>query len=55
MANVISREDLDRYWLFTYVAEIIKNLLFAAAVYVYSKNPTKPNSKKAIPNLDFTL
>ncbi|MDP4260926.1 MAG: hypothetical protein Q8941_00230 [Bacteroidota bacterium] len=55
MANIISREELDRYWLFTYVAEIIKNLLFAAAIYIYSKNPTKKNTNRALPNLDFML
>lgn len=55
MATTISHQELIKYWDFTYVVEIIKNLLFAAAVFVCSKNPNKTNSKQAIPNLDFML
>jgi hypothetical protein len=54
MAYTLSTEELDKYWFFTYVVEIIKNLLFAVAVLVYSKKTNNPNSKQAVPNLDFT-
>lgn len=56
MANSMTREEIIKYWFFTYVVEIIKNLFFAAAILVYSKNPIKPNSSnQAVPNLDFML
>ncbi len=52
-ANTLSRQETDQYWFFTYVVEIIKNLLFTAAVVIYSKNPNKTSVNRAVPNLDF--
>ena len=44
---------LDKYWFFTYIVEIIKNLLFTAAVFVYSKNPNKTNIKPGLTKSGF--
>lgn len=53
LANSITDEEINKYWFFTYVVEIIKNLLFAIAVLIYSRNPIKKNLKQALPDLDF--
>jgi hypothetical protein len=56
LANTIDAKELDKYWFFTYVVEIIKNLLFIFSILVYSKNPNKSNnSNQTLPNLDFML
>jgi hypothetical protein len=54
LANSISDQEILKYWFFTYVVEIIKNLLFATALLIYSKNPIKKNLKQPLPDLDFT-
>lgn len=55
MAYTLSTKELAKYWFFTYIVEIIKNLLFAASIYIYSKSPTKRKPKQIIPNLDFIM
>jgi hypothetical protein len=54
LSNSLTDEEIHQYWFFTYIVEIIKNLLFATALLIYSKNPIKRNLKQALPNLDFT-
>jgi hypothetical protein len=54
-ANTLTDTEIDKYWFFTYIVEAIKNLLFAVAVFVHSKNPNKTNSNQVVPNLDFML
>ena len=54
-SNLLTNEEIDQYWFFTYIVETIKNLLLATAVFVYSKNPSKTKSSQALPNLDFML
>jgi hypothetical protein len=49
----MTSEELKKYWFFTYVVETIKNLLFALAILIYSKNKKPTNSNQALPNLDF--
>ena len=53
LANSISDEEINKYWFFTYIVEIIKNLLFATALLIYSNNPIKKNVKQPLPDLDF--
>jgi hypothetical protein len=53
--NLLSTEEVNEYWFFTYIVETIKNLLFAAAIFIYSKQPEPKKLTKALPNLDFTL
>jgi hypothetical protein len=54
-ANTLSRAEMDQYWFFTYVVEIIKNLLLTSAILVYSKNPNKQKPNQPLPNLDFMV
>lgn len=55
MANSMSREEIIKYWFFTYVVEVIKNFLFIVAVLVYYKNPKKASPRPSLPNLDFIM
>jgi hypothetical protein len=56
LANTLEDEELVKYWFFTYIVEIIKNLLLISAIFVYSKNSNKINdSNRTLPNLDFML
>jgi hypothetical protein len=52
--NLDNEEDVVRFGNLTYVAEIIKNLLFAFSIYLYKKYPANNshNHTKNIPNLD---
>ena len=54
-ANILSSKEIMKYWFFTYIVEIIKNLLFSVAILMYSKNPNNRKSNQVIPNLDFML
>lgn len=54
-ANSMTDEELIRFWYFTYIVEIFKNLLFSLSVVVYSKHPNIKKSNQVIPNLDFML
>jgi hypothetical protein len=53
LANSFNSKDLIKYWFFTYVVELIKNLLFATALLIYSNNPIEKNFKQPLPDLDF--
>lgn len=55
LANTIPRSELDKYWSLTYVVEIIKNILMAASIIIYSNNPIKKSSKQRLPDLDFMI
>jgi len=46
LGNHIPPKQLENYWYFTYIVEIVKNILFAIALIVYSHH----NSKEKIPN-----
>jgi hypothetical protein len=53
----LSKEDLETFGNLTYLAEIIKNVLFAFSMYVYSKHPIESNTRnkeKQIPFLDIS-
>lgn len=54
-SSTITRQELDKFWLFTYVVEIIKNILFISSIFVYSKNLKKTNGDQTLPNLDFMI
>ena len=51
-SNLLTNEEIDQYWFFTYIVETIKNILLTAAVIVYSQKPNK-TSNQILPNLDF--
>lgn len=56
LANDVTEQQFDNYWHFTYIPEILKNILFAMVVLGYpSYSNELPNSKikkTEIPNLD---
>ena len=54
LINNLNDNDVDKFGNMTYVAEIIKNLLFAFAIFIYKKYPVSKIHKlpKNIPNLD---
>jgi hypothetical protein len=52
--DYLNPDEVETFGNMTYVAEIIKNILFAAGIYIYSKYPfkNKPERKEPIPFLD---
>jgi hypothetical protein len=50
----LTKEQINTFGNITYLAEIIKNLLFVAAIYIYIKNPVnkQTDTKESIPYLD---
>ncbi|MEO6611822.1 MAG: hypothetical protein ABIT05_13780 [Chitinophagaceae bacterium] len=50
----LTKEQINTFGNVTYLAEIIKNIFFVTAIYIYVRNPVnKQNDKKAsIPYLD---
>jgi hypothetical protein len=54
MANTINYKELIKYWFFTYIVEIIKNLLFIFAILIRHKQPNK-TTRQVLPNLDFIM
>jgi hypothetical protein len=54
LINHLNKDEIITFGDMTYVAEIIKNVLFATALFVYSKFHKKeyPTARKNIPYLD---
>jgi hypothetical protein len=54
LINNLSKEQLDAFGDLTFIAEILKNILFSVAIFVFTKNPTNNNKEKStsIPFLD---
>jgi len=57
LINNLNQSEVDKFGTMTYIAEIIKNLLFAFAIFVYKKFPSNQTHKlpKNIPNLDMKM
>lgn len=55
LVNHLSSQQVDSYWFLTYIAEIIKNILFTVALIMYIRQPREKPKKQVIPNLDFSL
>jgi hypothetical protein len=57
LVNNLKREDAITFGNLTYVAEIIKNLLFCIAIFIYKKTAASKiqNHPKNIPNLDMNM
>ncbi len=54
LGNHIPPQQLDNYWYFTYIVEIVKNILFAVAVVIFGKNESKQKiHNQNLPFLDF--
>ena len=53
MANHLTDSEINRYWEFTYIGEIIKNILFSLSVYLFARNKAENGmNKRILPNLD---
>ena len=48
----MTKAQIAQFWFFTYVVEIIKNILFAVAVIIYSRKPVVKPQKIEVPYLD---
>ena len=48
----LTPEQVNQFWFFTYVVEIIKNLLFTIAIIIYSRKSNFKPEKINIPYLD---
>jgi len=51
LANIASEELLEEYWYISFFFDIIKNVLFALAIYIYATFNAKKSNQ--YPNLDF--
>jgi len=51
-ADQMTSQQIDQFWFFTYIVEIVKNLLFTVAIIVYSRKPVFKPKKIDIPYLD---
>ncbi len=54
LVNHLSQQELDKFWHYTYIPDIVKNILFAFFIINYSRQKRVSNKdlKKNIPNLD---
>jgi len=54
LINSLTVSEIEKFGNMTYVAEIIKNLLFAFSIFIYKRHPVNKvkNHSKKIPNLD---
>jgi hypothetical protein len=54
LINSLTLSEIEKFGNMTFVAEIIKNLLFAFSIFIYKKYPVNKvqNHSKNIPNLD---
>lgn len=54
LANNLTKEEFDKYWHYTYLTEILKNILFALVVLGFFKEKKNQSElkEKDIPNLD---
>ncbi len=54
LVNSLNRDEIATFEKLTFIAELIKNILFCTAIFVYKKFPVNKihNHPKKIPNLD---
>lgn len=50
LAGHLSEEEMRKYWYITYIAEVIKNILFVIAMIIYAK--PKETTEKSMPYLE---
>lgn len=50
----LTRDQVETFGNLTYLSEVIKNILFTLAIFIYVKYPFKPNNQKtsSVPYLD---
>jgi hypothetical protein len=52
LANHLTKDEVARYWPYSYVFDMIKNLFFAIAIILFAKQNKKRLTKISIPFLD---
>lgn len=54
LTNSLSSSEIDSFWYWTFIAEIIKNLLIIFAIFLYAKRKPQNNNQpnRSIPYLD---
>lgn len=53
LANHLDKKEVNEYWYLSYNADIVKNLFFTIAIFIFAKNAKQTNQRsKAIPYLD---
>ena len=53
LANHLNNEQIIDYWYWSYIADIIKNILFAIGLFVFTRQPKQKGMiKSSIPYLD---
>lgn len=52
LVNYMSDQEFNNYWHYTYIAEIIKNLLFAVAILVASRHRKRNANQSQPPHWD---
>jgi hypothetical protein len=55
LAGHLSEQEMLKYWYITYIAEVIKNILFTIAMFMYARQPKGTTPEKSIPYLDLTI
>jgi hypothetical protein len=57
LINNLNQNEVEKFGNMTYIAEIIKNLLFVFALIIYKRSPSNKtnNLSKNIPNLDMNM
>ncbi len=53
LANDLGKAERSNYWYLTWIAEIIKNILFSIALIMYARKPnSKTSQQPTVPYLD---
>lgn len=54
LGNNINNEDVNKYWYFSYIGDILKNIFFSIAILFLARNPKDKSFSKAesVPYLD---
>ena len=56
LANLLSKAEYDNYWYFTYISEILKNILFAVAILITSRQQKISSIHQSqVPYLDIDM
>lgn len=55
LVNFLSTEEYNKYWFLNYIADTLKNILFAVSIIIFSRKPNEISTPKSIPYLDLTI
>jgi len=52
LIDQLEKSEISTFGNITYLAEVMKNILFAVAIFIYSKHPVRMRKTQAVPYLD---